>query len=209
MPVLQNIKNEHFAQMVAAGIRPLKAYEDCGHVPDGQMASHQQVNSLRNSAKVKARISELLNMRALKMDVTPHRVLAEMAKIGFASMSTYLHIDEHGQPEVDLSACTPDEMAAIQEVTIEEYMEGRGADAREVRRIKFKLHDKRAALVDIAKVLGMHIEQHQISGPGGGPVAAIIDVSRMTPEQLRVISSISIPDEDADAVPQLEDHSGG
>ena len=54
---------------------------------------------------------------------------------------------------VDLSTLTCDQAAAIQEVTIEDYRDGRGADARDVRRVKVKLSDKRAALVDMGKHL--------------------------------------------------------
>jgi hypothetical protein len=46
-------------------------------------------------------------------------------------------------------------MAAVQEITVEEYVNGRGEDARVVRRTKFKLHDKRAALVDLGRHVGL------------------------------------------------------
>jgi hypothetical protein len=36
-------------------------------------------------------------------------------------------------------------------VTVEDFLDGRGDDAREVRRVKFKLHDKRAALNDLGR----------------------------------------------------------
>ena len=44
--------------------------------------------------------------------------------------------------------------AALSEVTVEDYVEGRGEDARQVKRVKFKLHDKQAALVALARHLG-------------------------------------------------------
>jgi hypothetical protein len=50
---------------------------------------------------------------------------------------------------------TRDQAAAIQDITIDEYTDGRGQDAQPVKRIKFKLRDKRAALVDLGKHLGM------------------------------------------------------
>jgi phage terminase small subunit len=40
-------------------------------------------------------------------------------------------------------------------VTIDTYVEGHGEDAREVRRVKFKLGDKSAALVALGKHLGV------------------------------------------------------
>ncbi len=49
--------------------------------------------------------------------------------------------------------------AALQEVTVEDFTEGRGEDKRDVRRVKFKLYDKRAALVDLGRHLGMFPNQ--------------------------------------------------
>lgn len=56
------------------------------------------------------------------------------------------------------------------EVTVEDFMDGRGEGAREVRRIRFKLYDKRAALVDIGRHLGMFTDKVQLTGKNGGPV---------------------------------------
>jgi hypothetical protein len=36
--------------------------------------------------------------------------------------------------------------AALSEVTVKDFLDGRGEDARQVRRVKFKLHVKRAPL---------------------------------------------------------------
>lgn len=44
------------------------------------------------------------------------------------------------------------------------YVEGRGGNAREVKRVKFKLADKRAALVDIGRHLGMFKDRLDLSG---------------------------------------------
>jgi phage terminase small subunit len=92
--------------------------------------------------------------RAARTEITSDRVLNELAKIGFANMADYVQI-VGGEPVIDLSSMTRDQAAAINEVTVEDFKDGRGEDARDVRRVKFKLSDKRAALVDIGKHLGM------------------------------------------------------
>ena len=60
-------------------------------------------------------------------------------------------------------------------MTVEDFKDGRDDERRGVRRIKFRLHDKRIALVDIGKHLGMFSEKvnhiHQV--PDGGPVKTI------------------------------------
>jgi hypothetical protein len=52
----------------------------------------------------------------------------------------------------------------LSEVTVEDFVDGRGEDARAVKRVKFKLHDKRAALVDLGRHLGMFSVRHHHDG---------------------------------------------
>lgn len=81
-------------------------------------------------------------------------VVAELAKIGFASAKNYLRILDGGEPAVDLADLSDDQFAALAEVTVEDYVDGRGEDARDVRKVRFKLHNKQAALVSILEHLG-------------------------------------------------------
>jgi hypothetical protein len=46
-------------------------------------------------------------------------------------------------------------------VTVEDFLDGRGEEARKIRRVKFKLHDKRAALVDLGRHLRLFVEKHK------------------------------------------------
>lgn len=92
---------------------------------------------------------------AERTKITQDMVMKELAKIGFSNMLDYITITDGGNPITDFSALTPDQAAAISEITVEEYTEGRGDDARNVKRTKFKLSDKRAALVNMGKHLGM------------------------------------------------------
>jgi hypothetical protein len=68
-------------------------------------------------------------------------------------MADYMQSTDEGDPYFDFSKMTRDQAAALQEVTVEDYLDGRGDDARAVKRVKFRLADKRAALVDIARHL--------------------------------------------------------
>ena len=109
--------------------------------------------------EIDAAIAIAMERRAERTEITADRVLRELAKIGFSNMPDYVTVGGNGDPFVDLRALDREQAAAIQEVTVEDFKDGRGADARDVRRIKFKLADKRAALVDIGKHLGMFIER--------------------------------------------------
>jgi phage terminase small subunit len=131
-------------------------------------------------------LREARTKQSKRTQITSDRVLLELAKIGFANMADYMRVGEHGDPVLDFSNLTRDQAAALIEVTVEDFLDGRGEDAREVRRVKFKLADKKGALVDIGKHLGMFVDRKEISGPEGGPVelkTQSIDLSKLTDEE--------------------------
>ena len=67
---------------------------------------------------------------------------------------------------VDLTDASLDHLAAVQEIVVEDFKDGRGENARDVRRVKLKLHDKKGALVDIGRELGMFINRTEQGRPG-------------------------------------------
>lgn len=96
--------------------------------------------------------------------ITTKQVIEELAKIGFANMLDYARVSDEGEPFVDLTEVTRDQAAAISAFTVEDFKDGRGEDARDVRKVTFKLHDKRAALVDIGTHLGMFKKELKVDG---------------------------------------------
>jgi phage terminase small subunit len=135
-----------------------------------QRTAGQQGDRLLKNVEVAAAVAEAQAERAKRTEITQDMVLTELAKIGFANMGNYLHATTGGDPYFDFAGLTEEQKAALVEVTVEDFTEGRGEDARDVRRVKFKLGDKRAALVDIGKHLGMFKERVELSGKNGGPV---------------------------------------
>lgn len=130
----------------------------------------KRAGELLRNPKVAARVTQIRAEHRERHDVTVDRILDELACIGFANMRDYLELTKDGAARVDLSTLTRDQAAAISEVNVEIYTEGRADDAQQVKRIKFKLHDKRAALVDMGKHLGMFKEVHEVTGKNGGPI---------------------------------------
>jgi hypothetical protein len=65
-------------------------------------------------------------------------------------MADYMKSTPEGDPYLDFSALT-----RLSEVTVEYFVDRRGEDARAVKRVKFKLNDKHAALVDLGRHLGL------------------------------------------------------
>ncbi|SCB30388.1 terminase small subunit [Rhizobium lusitanum] len=169
MPVLKNARHEKFAQGLAGGKTADEAYELAGFKPNRGNASRLKSNEniLKRIEEIKAAVTE----RAIeKLAVTKERIVEELAKIGFSNMLDYMRAGPDGDPYLDFSGLTRDQAAALSEVTVEDFKDGRGEDARDVRRVKFKLHDKKGALVDLAKLLGYVVDKHEVTGKNGGAV---------------------------------------
>lgn len=128
--------------------------------------AYSQGQRLLKNVEIAAAIQAEQDKRAERTAVTADRVLVELALIGFANMRDYLSITSEGEPFINLSTLSREQAAAISEVTVEDFKDGRGEDARDVRRVKFKLVDKRAALVDMGRHLGMFTDkvEHTVAG---------------------------------------------
>ena len=91
--------------------------------------------------------------------ITQARGAVELGRIAFANLMDYMRIGPSGDPVLDFSNLTREQASALTEVTVDDYIDGRGENARDVRKVKFKLADKRAALMDIAKLFGWITER--------------------------------------------------
>ena len=120
--------------------------------------------------EVAAAIKKAIDAREKRTLVTADAVVTELAKIGFANMQDYL---KEGFTLTDIQALSRDHAAAIQEVTINETVSGGDTITRN---IKFKLADKRAALVDLGKHLGIFEANNKQKNPGDAIAAVIAEI---------------------------------
>lgn len=121
-------------------------------------------------ARTWQRIEQLQLANLKRHEVTVDKIVKELSLLGFSNMLDYIRTTDDGDAYVNLSELTRDQAAAISEVTSEVYTEGGGEDAKQVKRTKFKLSDKRSALVDLGKHLGMFVERKEITGKDGKPI---------------------------------------
>lgn len=141
-------------------------------------ASVQAARLLAN-ARISERLSTMRKERAEAAHVDAVMVIRELCKLGFSNMGDFIKPQEDGSFYTDFSKLTREQSAAIQEITVEEYMDGRGEDARPVKRTKFKLADKRGALELIARHLGMFDDKLRLANADGGPLHPVF-VMQMT-----------------------------
>ena len=111
-------------------------------------------------------IRAAMDERATRTGITADEVVRELARIGRANLMDYIRVQPDGSAYVDLSDLDRSQAAGLAEITVDEYAEGRGAKSRAVKRVRIKLLDKRGALVDLGRHLGM------FGGAGAGEGAA-------------------------------------
>lgn len=121
-------------------------------------------------------VQEAQAKRSERTEITQDMVLQELAKIGFSDIRKIVRWGEtmvrmetdkdgndvvvpyHGLALIDSTEIDDATAAAISEVA-----EGRNG-------LTVKLHDKKGALVDIGRHLGMFKDRVEHSGPDGGPI---------------------------------------
>jgi phage terminase small subunit len=185
MPALKDARKEAFALAVARGSTLSNAYALIWRSEAKKSSLGVVSSKLAAVPAVRDRIAEIQAQLVVKTDITAQRVLEELAKIGFASYGDFLTIDENGKTNVDVSKLTKDQLAAISEMQIDTSEDGK-------QRIKVKLHDKRAALMDIGKHLGMFREKIEVSGPDGGAIQVKkrIDVNLLDQDERNQLKDI-------------------
>lgn len=131
-------------------------------------------------------VQEAQVARSKRTEITQDMVLRELAKIGFSDIrkivrwgATELRVTdaEEGnvtEPYHGLALVSADEIDDDTAAAIAEVSEGREG-------LKVKLHDKKGALVDIGRHLGMFKDRVEHSGPNGGPIP-------MTPTTIELVA---------------------
>lgn len=167
MPILKNARHERFAQALAQGKSAKQAYKAAGYKPDDGNAVR-----LTGNDKVKARVAELLGRGAEKVEITVEEIVRELKRIGLSDIRQAFHPD--GTPKLP-SEWDDDFAAAVSSLEVvsrdlpadaDEKQEPQGhggslkrrrkSDRPRVEQVhKFKLADKRSALVDLGRYKGM------------------------------------------------------
>jgi hypothetical protein len=117
-----------------------------------RLAKHPEIQeALARARDEKARIqAEATKLAIERSAITMERVAVELGRIGFANMMDYMRVDQGGNPIVDFGNLTREQAAAI--TSLQVTNDGG---------VRFTLGDKRAALMDIAKLFGWIIEKRE------------------------------------------------
>ena len=107
------------------------------------------------------RVQVLLEERAKCLEITPRRVLNELAKLAFTNIEDYLTIDDEGEVIfIPFEQIDKDKLAAIESIKVRKNVTKNkdGSREYEVTTTDFKLCNKDSALDKLMKHLGQYKE---------------------------------------------------
>jgi hypothetical protein len=179
MAELDDPQHEQACELRASGASQLDAYAQAfGQSPD---SGANNSSRFFRQPRIKARVTEIKARRTLLADLNEAWVLVNLKAIaknaqtiGNANLDDYFERDVDGKRiGIDLRDVPRSKMAALDEVIIEEYVEGKGESAERIKRTKIKLrssNEARAALELIGKHLGMWPNKLEATGKDGTPL---------------------------------------
>ena len=140
----------------------LNATQAAIRVGYSKKTADQQASRLLTNIKVREYLAQRQADRANRTEITQDKVLKELAKIGFSDIRKIVRWGETQVRMVDGEDDGPEDMvpyhglALIDSTEIDDNTAGAIAEVSQGRDgLKVKLHDKKGALVDIGRHLGM------------------------------------------------------
>ena len=143
-------KESRFVEEFLVDLNATKAAIRAGY---SKKAARQIGTENLSKPAIRDAIAEARAKLAEALEVTKEGIAKELSLLGFSNLADFTRADEDGGIHHDFSNVTRAQMAAVSELTVEEFMDGGGEDARPVRRTKLKLSDKKGALVALAELL--------------------------------------------------------
>jgi len=148
----------------------------------------KNARTLRLEPDIDGRINELLNKRQSieyaatqraieRLALTKEAMAREYVPLVSSSMRHYV-VNVGTQVAFDFSQVTDEQWKAVKSLQVEEYVDGKGENAREVRRVKLWLHDKVDPGTLIAKLFNWILPPPRDSGPSEEE-----RLRKLTPEQ--------------------------
>lgn len=179
MPELEDPQHERACDLRASGATQVEAYAQAFNQAEDSGANNssrffRQPQNKARVAEIKARRTVLADLNEAWVLVNLKAIAKNAQVIGDANLDDFFVRGADGaRGGISLADVSRSKMAALEEVTIEEYLEGSGEAAERVKRTKVKLrssNEARAALELLGKHLGMWPAKVAIGGADGGPI---------------------------------------
>ncbi len=149
-------KHEQFCREFLVDGNAAQAYIRTGYEPKG---AKQAAYRLLENPEIQSRIAELNKVVLDKLEVTNERIIAELAKIGFANATDFVN---GGNTVLELKHMERDKTAAVSKI---KTIVRESADGQVTTTTELGFWDKVEALTELAKIRNMFSE-HQKYGAG-------------------------------------------
>jgi len=117
-------------------VRPATATKSI-FVESSQLLHHRK--NIAVLQEIESKVMPAIIQHAIDLaGITKASIMLELAKKGFARLLTT------GERVIDMSNCSRDQLAAVQEIVVKDFKDRGGENVREVRRIKLKLYGSSA-----------------------------------------------------------------
>lgn len=171
------LKVKLFVNEYLVCLQPYKAFLRCKYGTGNENADKEQAILFFRRPDVQQAIQEEVDRRSKTSEITEQAVMKELAKIAFSDIKNFMSWDSEG----NILFKSSDVLAAQHSGAIESFetREATRWEAKEesdangntkIKRVattvpsfKFKLYDKRSALIDLGKHIGMFWENASLS----------------------------------------------
>ena len=128
-------KQERFCQEYLIDLNATQAAIRAGYSEDSAgVIACQNLTKLN----IQNRLSELAKARSERVGIDQDWVLENIRDMFEFGADKYLKVDDFGQPFIDVSGMTKDDLKFVESVKVDEYADGIGEDARQVKAITIK-----------------------------------------------------------------------
>lgn len=152
---------------------PMRAYRAAGWHRTGNDAKDRSFarNKTIRDPEIAEAIAALQANRLRKLKVDRATIEGELAKIAFASMSTFMRIQDDGTAYLDFSEATHEDLSALESFKCEiDYRPGDDPDSpKQVMKMQIKMTNKLGALEKLARI-------HKLIG-GDDALDAVFDIA--------------------------------
>lgn len=155
--------NERQARFVHEYVLHLNATKAAKLAGYSEATAYSQGHDLLRKPEIAAAVAQARKERFDRLKMDADEVMAELAAVARGNVEDFTRLTENGEPFIDMSEMTREQKAALASVETHDYLDGRGDDARDVRKVVVKLHPKVPALVAIAKHHGLMTEKVELT----------------------------------------------
>lgn len=170
-------KQQRFVEEYLVDLNATQAAIRAGYSSD---TAHSIGHENLSKPEIAAGIREGMAVRSMRTNITQDQVLRELARIGFVDIRKVVtwtngasgfnedEAEETGEVRISIAnfvMLTPsDQIDAETAAAISEVSQTKDGA------LKVKMHDKRAALVDLGRHLGMFKDKVEVTGKDGNPI---------------------------------------